>query len=70
MIQDTDLVFRDPYLDHNNSQALRVHVFLNSISVYIDMLHFICSTFTTLDANTQDGVNHQLHASHRFIAPC
>lgn len=41
MIQDTDLVFRDPYLDHNNSQSLRIHVFLNSISVYIDidMLH-------------------------------
>lgn len=39
MIQDTDLVFRDPYLDQNNSQALRVHVFLNSISVYVDMLH-------------------------------
>lgn len=34
MIQDTDLVFRDPYLDHNNSQAQKIHVFLNSMCVY------------------------------------
>lgn len=43
MIKDTDLMFRDPYLDHNNSQAQKVQVFLNSMCVYtyICMLHLI-----------------------------
>lgn len=35
MIQDTELVFRDPHLDHNNSLKLKGFTFLKIISVCV-----------------------------------
>lgn len=35
MIQDTELVFRDPHLDHNSSLKLKGFTFKKIICVYV-----------------------------------